>query len=121
MKKCSSITQAQSRTTINALKGMSIDSFEDAIMDFQAEISSQQIGTEKLSDRESSSGNTSGPASFQDVIGIVKEYRHEEEAGSGISVEGQYYEPVDPPSDSEDWEDCSDDGESIVEKEDGGC
>ncbi|EXK26263.1 hypothetical protein FOMG_17165 [Fusarium oxysporum f. sp. melonis 26406] len=118
MKERSRITQAQSKKMIKGLKTMSLDSFEDVIRAFQAEMSSQQTGSERSSSRDSSRGNTRGPASFRNVVGNGKEYRHEREEDSGHSAEGQDHESVVPTSDSEDWEDYTDDEETIAEDED---
>jgi hypothetical protein len=118
MKERSRITQAQSKKMIKGLETMPLDSFEDAIRAFQAEMSSQQTGRERSSSRDSSSGNTRGPASFRDVVGNGKESRHERGEDSGHSAEGQDHESVASTSEWEDWEDYTDDEETIVEDED---
>ncbi|KAK2474509.1 hypothetical protein H9L39_14469 [Fusarium oxysporum f. sp. albedinis] len=118
MKERSRITQAQSKKMIKGLETMPLDSFEDAIRAFQAEMSSQQTGRERSSSRDSSRGNTRGPASFRDGVGNGKESRHERGEDSGHSAEGQDHESVASTSEWEDWEDYTDDEETIVEDED---
>ncbi|KAJ4184118.1 hypothetical protein NW767_013342 [Fusarium falciforme] len=99
---------------------MSVDSFEDTVGAFQTEMSSQGTGTGRTLSRDPSLENIRTPASFEDVIGNGKEYRHEREEDSGISVEGQHHESDASTSDSEDWEDYADDEETSEEDEDSG-
>ncbi|RMJ06973.1 hypothetical protein CDV36_013429 [Fusarium kuroshium] len=116
MRNQSRISQAQFKTIKKALKRMSLDSFEDAISTFQAQMS----WSEGNLSRDSSVGNTEGQASFGDIIDNAKEYKPEVEDDSGISVEGQDHESDAPTSDSEDWEDYTDDEEASAEDEDSG-
>ncbi|KAF4953215.1 hypothetical protein FGADI_6190 [Fusarium gaditjirri] len=118
MEESSRITQARSKEMIERLNAMPLDSFEDAARAFQAEMSSQKIGHERSSTRGSSCGNSRGQASFGDVVGNGKEYRHEREEDSGYSADGQDHESIAPTSDSEDWEDYTDNEETITEDED---
>ncbi|RSL59331.1 hypothetical protein CEP51_013928 [Fusarium floridanum] len=116
MRDDSKISQAQFKTIRKALKRMSLDSFEDAISAFQAQMS----WSEGNLSRDSPVGNTEGQASFGDIIDNTKEYKPEVEDDSGISVEGQDHESDAPTSDSEDWEDYTDDEEASAEDEDSG-
>ncbi|RSM02594.1 hypothetical protein CEP52_007900 [Fusarium oligoseptatum] len=100
----------------DALKTMSIDSFEDAISTLQAQMS---CGGGNLS-RDSSLENTEGQASFGDVVGNDKEHEREIEEDSGISIDGQDHESIAPTSDSEDWEDYSEDEEASAGDKDSG-
>ncbi|KAJ3463709.1 hypothetical protein MRS44_008495 [Fusarium solani] len=119
MEESSKIIQAQSKTITKALETMSLDSFEDAVSAFQAEGSSQQTGTEASFSRGTSLRDTMEPELFRDVIGDSIEHGHGEEEDSGISVEGQDHESGAVTSDSEDWEDCTDDEETMAEDDNG--
>ncbi|KAM5348874.1 hypothetical protein ACJ41O_008697 [Fusarium nematophilum] len=117
MKEQSIITQAQSKDMIKYLKSMSLDSFEDAVRDYHAEIAAKEAGSGGSSTRDSSRGSSRGPASFRGVFsGNGREYPREgEEDSSESSVKGQDDESGAPTSDSDDWEDYTDDEEAAAE------
>ncbi|RSL69033.1 hypothetical protein CEP54_002614 [Fusarium duplospermum] len=114
MREGSRITQGLSKMIIKAVKTMSLDSFEDAISTFQAQMSSSEVNLSQ----NSSVGNTEGQASFGDILGNAREHKPEVEDDSGISVEGQDNESDASTSDSEDWEDYTDDEKASEEDED---
>ncbi|RSL70421.1 hypothetical protein CEP53_001896 [Fusarium sp. AF-6] len=117
MTESSRITRAQSKTIRKALKTMSLDSFKDAISAFQTQMSCSEGNLS----RDSSLRNTEGQTSFGDVVGNDKEYERDIEEDSGISVDGQDHESIAPASDSEDWEDYTDDEEASAGDKDSGC
>jgi hypothetical protein len=118
MQECSQITQTQAEKGIKYLKTISSDSFEGVIRAFQADISSKRTERQESPSRYSSPKIMQGLAALKDVVGGDTEYRHNREQDSDHSTEGQDHESIAPTSDSEDWEDYTDDEETIVEDED---
>ncbi|KAH6894637.1 hypothetical protein B0T10DRAFT_456863 [Thelonectria olida] len=120
MQECSKITQAQSENLIEHLKTMPLDLFEDSVRAFLGEMSSRKMVREGRTSQNFYIGSIEGPTAFNYAIGSGKNYKHKEEKEeeSGHSTETHDHESVAPASDSEDWEDCTDDEEHVIEDED---
>ncbi|KAG5781336.1 hypothetical protein H9Q73_005023 [Fusarium xylarioides] len=88
-----------------------LNSFEDALSALQAERLSQQTGHESSSRRESLRESSPMPSYLRDIVGNLKEYRHERLEEREHSVEGQGHESVAPGSDSDDTDDVETDEE----------
>ncbi|KAF5602442.1 ABC transporter transmembrane domain protein [Fusarium subglutinans] len=112
MEKRSRITQAQSKEIIKSLEIMPLDSFEDSVRAYQAEMSSQQIGPERSSSRDSPRGSSPVPTYLRDTVDKGKAKRREREEDGLYSADGQDHDSVAPTSD---WEDYTEDEETITE------
>ncbi|KAF5558967.1 ABC transporter transmembrane domain-containing protein [Fusarium mexicanum] len=117
MEKRSRITQAQSEEMIKSLKIMPLDSFEDSVRAYQAEMSSQQIGPERSSSQDSHRGSSPVPTYLRDIVDKGKAKRREREEDGVYSDDRQDHDSVASMSD---WEDYTENEETITEDGDDG-
>ncbi|KAF4464925.1 ABC transporter transmembrane domain type 1 [Fusarium albosuccineum] len=107
MESCSKITQVQSRKAIKVINKMSRRVFKDDICAFQAEWSSRQADSESSLSEDSSHRKSWELTSVRDVI--------RNRAAEGHSQVSTADGDNGTDSDSEDWEDYTDDEENILE------
>ncbi|KAF5975020.1 hypothetical protein FCOIX_7925 [Fusarium coicis] len=105
------------KVRVTSIMNPPLNSFEDALRALQAERPSQQIGHERHSRQDSSHEGSPMPSYLRKVLGNFKEYRHERLEERETSVKGEDHESVAPTSASDDWEDDTDDGETLTEDE----